>query len=489
MKAPFLRAAGRMPPRFVANFDSASAMMRATARYLRGLDFPMVGMAPGSPPLTWINALPEKVRETIYVHSGWGEALPATQLHHVRAEEISRWVVNEYPHRQYPAVMVGSSSGALVHLCAALGVPWLPQTWLVPVRQSGIHPDEFHYAMEAMRDAGRALLDANPELQLHHMHDPNQDRLMIQHMAYFRVKRRTLGETYERFLSNSLQPGGTVFVVQCRREWQTTKVGERHYFQAGALGGASPKDFFEGTDRVAEYLRLYHSHRRRWEPPPPDGLRPEAEWGFEPMLRSDIRRLAHRRGWRVRHIVFEEPEHLSPFVADLYRWWNASRGLPANRLLVESFVQLEPYWTLKLGAAPFWMKFNMDPSLEALDRYLEDSEPFDDIRLMLFSHGVQCVGLPPIERWESLLRRHARVSHGLVGVDREEFPRDFASMIRYHTELKRLPPRYALPPPLEMPLLDTFIATEGHRYQVRWLEDEDEATGGAGHRALVASRR
>jgi pimeloyl-ACP methyl ester carboxylesterase len=39
------------------------------------------------------------------------------------------------------AVAIGSSGGALTHLYAALGIPWLPQTLLLPVRQRGLPPD------------------------------------------------------------------------------------------------------------------------------------------------------------------------------------------------------------------------------------------------------------------------------------------------------------------------------------------------------------
>lgn len=38
-----------------------------------------------------------------------------------------------------------------------------------------------------------AFLAANTDLQLHHMNDPNQDRLMLHGMACFRVKRLRLG--------------------------------------------------------------------------------------------------------------------------------------------------------------------------------------------------------------------------------------------------------------------------------------------------------
>ena len=44
------------------------------------------------------------------------------------------------PDGRYPAVMIGSSNGALTHLAAACGVPWLPQTVLVPVRRPRADP-------------------------------------------------------------------------------------------------------------------------------------------------------------------------------------------------------------------------------------------------------------------------------------------------------------------------------------------------------------
>ena len=61
--------------------------------------------------------------------------------------------------------------------------------------------------MEWGRNPARALLEANPELVLHHMLDPNQDHLMSQRMSYFRLKRMRLGEVYERFLSENLEEG------------------------------------------------------------------------------------------------------------------------------------------------------------------------------------------------------------------------------------------------------------------------------------------
>jgi hypothetical protein len=244
-------------------------------------------------------------------------------------------------------------------------------------------------------------------------------------MAYFRAKRLRLGETYERFLEETMEEGATLYVVECALKWPTTQVGERHIFQFGALGGAAPEEYLRGSERVEDYLARYGSHRRRWDPPEPDGERPEAEWGFEPILHEDVERFAREQGYRVRRIIFEEPEDLSSLVADLYRWWYGERELPMNRLLVESFILMDPWWALHTGSVQIWMVFNMEPSADRLERYLEGTDPYDHIYLMLFSHGVDSVGLASVERWRSVLRQ-ARKHGGFAGVDERKFPRDLS---------------------------------------------------------------
>jgi hypothetical protein len=458
------------PPSFIANFDSATAMAQATARFLRGQDFAALGQPKALKPFAKrANLLSRQARERVYIVSGATETVSPRRLHKLKLEQLAGWLSDEYPPGPYPAVAVGASSGALVHLYAALGIPWLPQTYLIPVRQK-VHPDDPTRAMELGRKPGRRLLDAFPDLQLHHMHDANQDRLMVRALTYFRVKRRTLGEGYERFLRERLQPGGTILVIDCRRTWRTTRIGERHVFQHGALGGATEEEFHRGSDRVADYLERYDSPVRRWDGPEPDTESLEAEWGFEPALLDDIERFAREGGYRVRRLSFEEPEDPSPMVADLYRWWHRRRRIPANRLLVWSFIVLEPYWTLRTGSVPFWMKFNMAPSLEALERYLDRSDPFDELHLALFQHGVEAVGLPTKEQWQAVLGR-ARRTATTLGVDLDEYPLDFPHYARYDEAVRdHIRARYPLPAPLRLDDLDTFLAEHGDRYQVE-VED------------------
>jgi hypothetical protein len=463
------------PTSYIADFDSSVGMLRALANYLHGRDFPLLGALP-----RWrafdmklfasaLNRMPSWVQEQVYIWSGRFEAIAARKLERANTDRIAEWVVELYPKRKYPAIAIGSANGALTHLWVALGIPWLPQTFLIPVARSGPHPDEPMQDVAWATKWAPLLLRANPDVQLHHLHDPNQDRLMIQRMTYFRVKKLSLGAAYERFIRETLEPGGTIFLIDCSLNWPTTKLGERYVFQFGALGGATPKEYHQGGARVEDYLARYGSKRKRWEPPAPDEDRPEAEWGFEPRLGEDVERFATQHGFRVRRIVFDEPERASPLVADLYRWWNRRRGISDSRLLVESFIVMEPYWTLKTGSAPFWMVFNKTPSAQALEVYLRSTEPFDEIYMMLFSHGVESIGLTRIDDWRALLR-YARKRSAFVGVDERAYPRDFAVFVRYHFDLKRkIGTRYPLPPPLTLRELDRFLAETEGRYLVQWL--------------------
>jgi hypothetical protein len=460
-------------PRYLADFDSATAMLRALARYLHGRDFPLLGAMPrwAAPAMKLaagaVNRLPPRLQEQVYIWSGWYEAISPKRLDQVNLEDVAEWVVRLYPERRYPVVAVGSANGAAVHLWAALGIPWLPQTFLVPVARSGIHPDEPQQEMRWAKPWAERVLQRNPTVQLHHMHDPVQDRLMIQRMSYFRFKRLTLGAAYERFLRQRLVPGGTIVLMECHLQWPVTQCGERYLFQFGALGGASLEELQHGGERVSDYLQRYRSHRRRWEPPPPDRMAPEAEWGFEPALREDLERFARRHDYRLQRIIIKEPEQMSPLVADFYRWWNQKRRIPDNRLLGESFIVMEPYWTVRTGSVPFWMVFNKEPSLKALESYLTRTS-FDDIFLMLFSHGVESVGLPSIDRWRMPLRQ-ARRKGALVGVDERAFPRDFAVFVRYYFALRRMVrSRHPLPPPVTLKEFSEFFE-QAASYGIQWV--------------------
>ncbi len=428
----------------IANFDSATAMLRALASHCRDEDFIALGSFPrwAVPFMSGVgglvNRMPGIVRNAVYTVSGWTEAVAQRKIVGPRTDPagVARWLCGHYPQRRYPAIMIGSSNGALMHLCAACGIPWLPQTYLMPVAHRRLDPNDVATELARMRPLALRFLGEHPDVQLHHMHDPSQDRLMVQLMSYFRLKYLRLPDAYKTFMEQCLEPGATICIVDCALPWPTTQLADRYIFQMGALGGPTADEYLSGGPRVAAFLEQTHASVRHWTAPEPDGLRPEAEWGFETALDGQIKDYADRNGYRCERLSFSHPEDLSPLIADFYAKWYGEHGIDANRLLVESFILMDPHRVWRAGLVPFWMFFNMLPSLQSLTHYLETRSAFDEIALMLFSHGVRSIGLATIEEWNQCLSK-ARKRGFYVGVDTRAYPQDFAVFVNYSRDLER----------------------------------------------------
>jgi hypothetical protein len=96
---------------------------------------------------------------------------------------------------------------------------------------------------------------------------------------------------------------------------------------------------------------------------------------------------------------------------------------------------------------PFWLLFCVERSAAALEQFLDCPPPFDEIGLMLFSHGTEGVGVVSIDRWRRLLDRARRLGY-FVGVDESRYPHDFATFIRFHRDLVKLGLPFDAPAPL-----------------------------------------
>ncbi|WP_217283286.1 hypothetical protein [Paraburkholderia sp. NMBU_R16] len=474
------------PPRGIARFDSAAAMVQALAASLRGKAFSSLSQSPWlDAAMPAINRLPRTGREWAYAIGGMSEGITARAARRLDIERIAQWITDAYPTRPYRAAFIGSSNGALVHLAAAMGVPWLPQTFLCPVRAAPSDPDDARQGFEAGRRIVDSLLEADPRIAVHQMQDPNQDRLMLRTMRYFRLKHRALPLAHREFLLRSLAPGGTLFVIECTRSWPVTRTGDRSLYQFGATGGATEDEYLRGGPRVREYLARYGCTRHRWEPPEPNDVAPEAEWGFDAALHDDIVELAQQMNWRVVEIRFRSPESMSFAAAAIYRTWYRSLGIEATRLVVDSFILMDPFTTLRLRAIPLWLLFCVEPSARALERFLSGTAPFDEIDLMLFSHGTESIGLASIARWRALLDRAARAGR-FVGVDTARYPLDFATFARFARALAQARPLHDPPPLLAPADFEALMHRHGRVFGIECTElaaqSQKQFPSGGSHR-------
>lgn len=458
--------------RYIANFDSATAMLKVLACSLRGDVFRDMGMPPllGSIAAA-ANRLPAGLRRAIYAVAGGMEGVGSRDLEAFDLAQLCRWACSLYPDRTYPAAFIGATNGAAIHLAAALGVPWLPQTWLIPIRHRPHNPDDLNIEVAEIAPLGRELVERNPDLVLHHMHDANQDRLMIRYMSYFRIKQRRLGEAYKDFLLRYLEPGATIFVLDCRLTWPVTTLAERYFFQHGGAGGLEPGEAAAGdSPRIAEMLARKGSKFRRWRAPATDSVQPEAEWGFNGELAEELCDSFGPR-YRIVRIIFDEPEDFSPFTADLLSWWYARCGLPTRSLLIDSFILLEPELARRLGAVPLWTKFSVQPSLETARRYVSTRGPFDRIMATLFAHGTESVGIALPAQWQEVLNAATQCGR-FVGVDERAYPADLAVYFRYARTLEAMAAGGTAPPALPLSALHDYLRVEGSGERVRFADGQ-----------------
>lgn len=409
------------PQQVVASFDSATVLHAAVAAALHGQPFPHLGhSAAAGVAIRGAGRLPWGLLRGVYTRMGASEGIEPGRLGDVDLEAVAAMLVENLPRRPFPGVMLGSSNGAFAHLAAAMQVPWLPGTVLVPVARRG-DPDRPVDAMDFGRRLAGPLLERNPDVVLHHMHDQAQDELMVARMTYFRVKWRALPAAYATFLKERLVPGAPVVVLDDRSRWPVVNVGERHVFQPGAQGGLRPED----------YLRRPHT-------PTPDGDAPEAEWGSEPGFTAAVERWATTHDHPLVKVGYHGPQTPSHPVAAVVRDWYANRGERSDRLVVPSFVLGDPWTTLNRAAVPFWTFFSVQPALESLRLHLARSEPYRRVDVILFQHGVASPGIARPEEWLSAAAETGADAH-LLGVDPRRFPHDIASVGRYGPRLADLP--------------------------------------------------
>jgi hypothetical protein len=126
---------------------------------------------------------------------------------------------------------------------------------------------------------------------------------------------------------------------------------------------------------------------------------------------------------------------------------------------------MDPYTTLRVHALPFWLVFCTQPSADMLRRFLDSQPPFDEIDLMLFSHGTEGIGVTRIDEWKELLGRASREGR-FLGVDTRRYPRDFATFVRFDQALRELGPQQTPPPPMTLEQFESVLREYRPRHGV-----------------------
>ena len=247
-------------------------------------------------------------------------------------------------------------------------------------------------------------------------------------------------------------------MINCQNRWPATKINDRHYFQVGGYGGITVDEYLHGGPRVQRFLKRVGSRRDQFALPEITGEYLEAEWGFDEdlLIRHHCYGIAPQLRCRG-GARFDEPYRPIRPVADFYREWYTELGRPTDKLLIESFMLLEPYWCLRTGCIPYWAVFTGRPCLMTFSDYVRQHR-FDWMYLTLFSNIVRSIGVPRGRDWARIIES-ASSGHALLGVDPEQFPFDLTSPFQFFEDVKtKIPFRFDLPPSASLSQFQEFLS-------------------------------
>jgi hypothetical protein len=401
------------PKKVIASFDSASVLHSSIVHALQQKDFPHLGNPAAYGRSIRVAArMPWPILKEIYSRIGGAEGIDPDDLGQVDFPSIARSFADAYSPGLHSGVLIGSSNGAIAHLAAAMQIPWLPGTVMIPVHRIG-EADRPDQAMDFGSEHASKLLEANPDITVHQMHDSAQDELMVARMTYFRPKWTRLPDAYRDFLASRLAPGAPVVLVNDESTWPVTRDGERYVFQSGGRGGLTPE----------QYQELPHT-------PQANDTAPEAEWGADPQFVEDVRDWCAANDRQLIEILVDGPQEAAHPVAEVLRDWTRARGGAADHLIVPSFVLGDPWRTIELGDVPFWTFFPVQSALDSLRDHLARSIPYDQVDVLMFQHGANSPGWAAPDEWKRVVGS-AGATVRMLALREEAAPHDIGSLGRY----------------------------------------------------------
>ena len=413
--------------------DSSAVCMRSVAAALRGrfLD-PFRLSALERVGLSAVALFgPEPVRRAV----GYGVRFRGTDpswADRVTAEHLARWAVSLYDGLDGPfdAILIGAPNGGVAHLAAALGAPFLSQHFLISFRDP-TEPDDIGTYFEHGTALARRILRREPMVSVVNHYDPLHDRFLVRWVNHIRLKLLDLPEAYRTFIRQRLRPGGALVFIDCRYPWLQYRVGPRHTFQVGGLGGVSDREFLEGRPEI-EALR---GAPGGWSLPDlPLEQQVESEWGAAPPLREIVETFARANGYRFLALEGDHPEWYARLALDAHRRLSEREGREPQGVLVEMFTQSNPVAPLRSRLLPLWLPFNCADSLRFLRRMREHLPPDRPVLLTPISNFVLTFDTAGWSAYQDAL---AGMEVRVLGVRRRLFPSDPAGMWRPASALAR----------------------------------------------------
>jgi len=420
----------------VVAFDSGTRVVREVAEALTGSGRSILESYPRGSKifLGFVSLLPERARIGAIE---WGMRLSLGRARE-RAAEVSvdalaGWCVAQYPddESRYAAIVLGSPNGAVAHLAALLGAPFLTTSFGLVFRHDTIDPDDLNAYRRTSLDAAKGIVEANPAMDFEVIchYDPIHDRSMVKAADFVRIKLRDLPTCYYDFIRDRLLPGGTLVLIDCTYSWPQIQIAERIFLQIGGLGAVEP----------ATYLK-------RWADGESVELRLESEWGCPEPFAAAVRTYAEETGVDLLEIALDHPSEYSLLAFDAYL---ACDGVRSERLLIDSFNHQNPRTNIQTGIPALWLPFNTEDGLSLVDRALDGRIP-GTIYLAPLPSFSRSPDTASLAAWTDLLSMCGSLE--FIGVQPAKYPADPLAPYRFVRDMASLREKLGLDEPLRLPI-------------------------------------
>ncbi|WP_234359285.1 MULTISPECIES: hypothetical protein [unclassified Plantactinospora] len=384
------------PDRIVSAESTGRVLLAVASRAVRGQDCADLGY---HPLLSRFRGAPEAVRRSALARAATRTALTAEQAGALDADRVARWMVEHYPPRWYPGVVIGSPHGGAVHLATAMGVPWLPAGFEVSVQWPEGRVDR---PGEASAYGGRVaarVIAGNPGVRVRQVHDPAGRGVLAGSTVSLVVRWDRLPEAYREFLGSRLAPGAPVLLLRDVRTWPVVDAGDGHSFQLGGpVSGLEPADFRAGSELLGQVLRGAGGDGASWDAP--EGGRPGyAEQGVEPGFETSLLDWVRGAGSPLHRVLFPGPDALSAAAADVYRSWLRGAGKSGDRCVVECGRLIDPWQVVRAGLVPYWCENATARSVAGAEWWLAGSAPFSSLDVLPEPPGLRSPALAGLPQW------------------------------------------------------------------------------------------
>ena len=384
-----------------------------------------------------LGVLPQGIGRWLIPRVQGSSALDDDVVANVRTDVLVKGRLEDYANLEgrYPAVVLGvGMGGATAHLSLALNAPFLPQAFVMTLKNGSVDGNVHRY-VNLSKDLARKITYANPELMSIQHYDPIHDGWLVRSVNHLRLKLTGLPEGYKQFIRSKLNPSGEVIYLEGQANWLRYRLGEKNVFQVGGWGDISAEEFLNGSERIKRYCaqeRLTQTDWRLEEYPLEEGR--ESEWGSEAGLKESLQSFCEQEGYRFVCISFDDPNDFSRLAFTALDKQFKMNGVDPSGTIIEMFSQYDPAAPMRYGLLPIWLIFNTNDSL----RYLKTMrDAFLPGKPILFSALSTFSLTPDMVKWRDWQDCFEGFEVLNIGARSTHYPADTLALVQWQELLHK----------------------------------------------------